>query len=89
MKQIKRILAILGIVLLVTMYLITLFCAVFDTGNGMVMFKASVICTILVPILLWGYMVIYRLAKGKHEKELQETLHQMEHEQNAGKNNLR
>jgi len=78
MKQIKRILAILGIILLVTMYLLTLYCAIFDTGSGMVMFKASVTCTILVPILLWGYTVIYRLAKGKDEKELQETLQRME-----------
>ena len=77
MKQIRRILAILGIVLLVSMYLITLFCAVFDTGNDMAMFKASVTCTILVPILIWGYTVIYRLAKGRQEKELQETLRQM------------
>ncbi len=82
MKQIRRILAILGIVLLVSMYLITLFRAVFDTGNDMAMFKASVTCTILVPILIWGYTVIYRLAKGRQEKELQETLRQMEKEKN-------
>ena len=82
MKQIRRILAILGLVLLVSMYLITLFCAVFDTGNDMAMFKASVTCTILVPILIWGYTVIYRLAKGRQEKELQETLRQMEKEKN-------
>lgn len=82
MKQIRRILAILGIVLLVSMYLITLFCAVFDTGNDMAIFKASVTCTILVPILIWGYTVIYRLAKGRQEKELQETLRQMEKEKN-------
>ncbi len=82
MKQIRRILAMLGIVLLVSMYLITLFCAVFDTGNDMAMFKASVTCTILVPILIWGYTVIYRLAKGRQEKELQETLRQMEKEKN-------
>ncbi len=54
----------------------------------MFMFKASVTCTILVPILLWGYTVIYRLAKGKNEKELQETLRKMEDENNQ-KNNLK
>lgn len=80
MKQIRRILAILGIVLLVTMYLLTLLCAIFDTGSGMMLFRASVTCTILVPILLWGYTVIYRLAKGRNEKELQETLRRMEDE---------
>ena len=88
MKQMKRILAIIGIVLLVTMYFITLLCAIFDTGNDMFMFKASVTCTILVPILLWGYTVIYRLAKGKNEKELQETLRKMEDE-NHQKNKLK
>ena len=82
MKQIRRILAILCIVLFVSMSLLTLFCAVFDTGNYMAMFKASVTCTILVPILIWGYTVIYRLAKGRQEKELQETLRQMEKEKN-------
>lgn len=87
MKQIRRILAILGIVLLVTMYLLTLLCAIFDTGNGMTLFKASVTCTVLVPILLWGYTVIYRLAKGRNEKELQETLRRMEDEKDKdGKN---
>lgn len=80
MKQVKRILAIIGTVLLAAMYLATLFFAVFDTGNSMAMFKASVTCTVLVPILIWGYTVIYRLAKGKDEKELQETLRRMEEE---------
>ena len=85
MKQIKRILAVLGIILLVTMYLLTLYCAVFDTGDGMFMFKASVTCTILVPILLWGYTVIYRLAKGKDEKDLLQTLQRLEDEKKPKK----
>lgn len=80
MKQIKRILAMTGIVLLVMMYLVTLLSAVFDIGSSMALFRASVICTILVPILLWGYLVIYRIAKGKNEKELQATLQRMEDE---------
>lgn len=80
MKHVKRILAIFGILLLVGMYLTTLICAIFDTGNGMVMFQASVLCTVLVPILIWGYTVIYRLARKKEEQELQKTLHRLEAE---------
>ena len=80
MKQIKRIIAAAGIALLVIMYLVTLICAIFDTSNGMFMFKASVMCTVLVPILIWGYTVIYRLAKGKDEQELQDTLQKIESE---------
>ena len=82
MKRIKRILAVIGIALLVLMYLVTLLSAIFDMGSSMALFRASVICTILVPILLWGYMVIYRIAKGKDEKELQDTLQRMEDEKN-------
>ena len=78
MKRIQRILALAGTVLLVVMYLLTLLSALLDQSSSMFWFRASVTCTILVPILLWGYTVIYRLAKGKDEKELQETLEQIE-----------
>ena len=49
-------------------------------GDDVSGYAVSVICTILVPILLWGYLVIYQIAKGKNEKELQETLQRMEDE---------
>lgn len=52
MKQIQRILALAGAVLLAVLYLATLCCALFDSSSGMVMFRASVTCTILVPLLL-------------------------------------
>lgn len=80
MKRIKRILAMIGIVLLVMMYLLTLLSAIFDTGSSMALFRVSVIGTVLVPILLWGYLVIYRIAKGKDDLELQDTLQRMEDE---------
>lgn len=87
MKQIRRIIAIIGAALLAILYLITLMCAIFDTSSGMFLFKASVMCTVLVPILIWGYTVIYRLAKGKDEQELQETLQKLEAEKNHSEKN--
>lgn len=80
MKRIKRILAMAGAVLLILMYLGTLACALLDTSSTLVMFRASVLCTILVPVLIWGYTVIYRLAKGRDEQELEETIHRLESE---------
>lgn len=85
MKKIQRILAIAGVILLVFMYLTTLLCAIFDTSYSLILFKASVMCTVLVPILVWGYRVIYRLAKGKNEQELQETLKMLEKEKKQHK----
>lgn len=73
MKKIKQILAMAGVILLVTMYLSTLVCALFDTGDTMFLFRASVLCTVLVPVLLWGYTVIYRLSKGNQETPQHET----------------
>lgn len=85
MKRIKRLLATIGIILLASMYLVTLLCAIFDVSSSMFLFRACVTCTILIPILLWGYMVIYRLAKGKNEKELEETLRQLDREKKNSK----
>lgn len=68
MKTIKRILAILGIVLLAGMYVLTLVLALTDDPNTMNAFRASVYCTVLVPVLIWAYTFIYRLLK-KDKKE--------------------
>ena len=63
MKKIKQILAILGIVVLVGMYGITLFCAIFDNSDTMNYLKASIAVTVIVPTLLWIYTFIYKLLK--------------------------
>lgn len=68
MKKLKRILAILGVAILAGLYLMTLFFAFFDASTGMVFFKASVICTIVIPVLLWAYMLIYRLSGNSKEE---------------------
>ncbi len=85
MKNLKRILALAGVALLVLLYFATLLCALFDASSSMFFFRASVTCTILVPILLWGYTVIYRLAKKKNEKELEETLRQLDEQKSKKK----
>jgi dolichyl-phosphate-mannose--protein O-mannosyl transferase len=64
MKKIKQILALLGVLLLVSLYLITLLCAIFDNSNTMQLFQASILATIIIPVLLWAYSFIYRLLKN-------------------------
>ncbi|MBR4026604.1 MAG: hypothetical protein IKJ01_03465 [Lachnospiraceae bacterium] len=63
MKKVKQILAILGIVVLVGMYGITLFCAIFDNSDTMNYLKAAIVATVIVPTLLWIYAFIYKLLK--------------------------
>ncbi len=63
MKKVKQILAILGVMLLLGLYVITLIMAVTDNTSTLSMLEASVVATILIPILMWAYSFIYRLLK--------------------------
>ena len=72
MKKVKRILAWIGIILLVCLYGSTLVCAIIDKSETQNLFKASVAATILVPILLWVYTYIFKLIKGKNEENTEE-----------------
>lgn len=63
MKKLKQILAILGVVLLLGLYVVTLIMAITDNTSTMSMLEASVVATILIPILMWAYSFIYRLLK--------------------------
>ncbi len=69
MKNTKRILAVIGIVLLVGLYLSTLFFALFENPDTYLWFRASVIATIAVPILIYAYTLIYRylLQRGRED----------------------
>ena len=65
MKKVKQILALVGIVLLVALYLTTLIFAITDNSDTMSMFVASVVATVIIPVLIWSYTFIFKLIK-KH-----------------------
>lgn len=67
MKKLQRILALAGVVLLVIMYGSTLFFAVSDKPGADGWFKASIACTILVPVFLYANTLIYRYLKNRDE----------------------
>lgn len=50
MKKGKQILAIIGIILLIVLYLSTLVCAITDNTGTMKMFKASIFATFVIPV---------------------------------------
>lgn len=69
MKKGKRILAMLGVIILIGMYLATIITAIIDTSGTMNMVFASLIVTIIIPVFLWVYALIYRLVKGNQDDE--------------------
>lgn len=63
MKKGKRILAMVGVILLVSLYILTLIGAFTASPHSHALFLASIYSTIVIPILIYGYMLIYRLVK--------------------------
>ena len=64
----QRFAALLGIILLVLLYLVTLVCAIFDFDGSMRLFKACLFATIAVPILIWIYVYLFGKLNNKKTK---------------------
>lgn len=65
MKKIKRILALGGVFLLVCLYVSTLIFALIGSPLSTDLFKASVAATILIPCLIYGYILTARVLTGR------------------------
>ena len=63
MKKAKRILALIGVIFLVAMYLSTLI----DSPLASDLLKGSVAATILVPVVLYGFVLFSRLFGNDHD----------------------
>ena len=71
MQRLRQILAIIGIILLVGMYVLTIFAAVFDNTKTMSYLTASIAATILVPFTLWLLNIMIQ-SKKKDQDEKKE-----------------
>lgn len=70
MKKVKRVLAVIGVILLIGLYLSTLILAIFEHSNTMNLFMASAAATVIIPVLIWTYSMIYRLIKERREEQM-------------------
>ena len=60
-QKAKRILALTGAILLVCLYAATLVFALMDSPAASGLLKAAVAATILVPVLLYAFILVARL----------------------------
>ena len=68
--KLKRILAILGIVVLAGMYLLSLIFAMIDHPLKSSLMSASLYCTVIVPVLLYVFLFVTKLVRrDKDEKD--------------------
>lgn len=64
-KRHKQIAAIIGIVLLVSLYLVTFILALCRFEGASSLFMGALACTIVVPVLIWIYIWLYGLLTRK------------------------
>ena len=69
MQKAKRILALLGVILLVGMYVITLILGLTSSPATKGMLIASLMCTIIIPILLYAMMLVARVLGSKEDSD--------------------
>lgn len=71
----KRVFALVGAVLLALMYILTLVFALSDNPETMSLFKASLVLTIILPVFLYGYQLVYRVLKnaGNNPVRMEDT----------------
>jgi len=63
MKKARQILAIIGIIILVGMYIATIICALSANENFMSMLLASIYASAVIPVLIWAITFIFHLVK--------------------------
>ena len=69
MKNIKRILAIICIIILLGLYIVTFIMALTDNSATMSMFKGCVACTIFVPVVAYVYICVHRYAMRRSGRD--------------------
>lgn len=69
MKKVKRILAILLVIILAGLYISTLVFALIGSERAMDWLKVSIYSTIVLPVLLWAYSFVYKLLKKSGEED--------------------
>lgn len=74
MKKVKRIIALLGVILLLALYISTIVLACIGSENALNLLRAAIYATIVVPVLLWAYSFIYKLLKNNYSQKDKEDV---------------
>ena len=72
MGKTKRVLALVGVILLLGCYVTTLVAALIGSKATQGLFMASLFCSIGLPIILYGYMLVFKYLKNRNEQKLEE-----------------
>lgn len=68
-QKIKRILALLAVVIIILLYLVTLVLSFFHNEQAKELLMISIVATVVLPVLLYIYLWLFRLFKGGDDKD--------------------
>ena len=71
MKNTKRFFALAGDLFLLCIPVILVIGAFTASQDSAALFKASIFCAIVVPIMVYAYMLIYRLIKKNNKEQIE------------------
>lgn len=71
-KKLKRILAWAGIVILVLLYLATFLLGVTGNADTKELFLAALMCTVIVPCLMYGMLLVAKILGGSGDEPASE-----------------
>lgn len=61
MNKVKRISSMIGIILILSMYVISFFSAIFASEKAPGLFLASIFSTIVIPIMIYAFIAVYKM----------------------------
>ncbi|HJB36086.1 MAG TPA: HAD family phosphatase [Candidatus Blautia merdipullorum] len=67
MKNLKRLLALIGVILLAGMYVLTLILSLTDNSAAGNVLMASLFGTVIIPVLLYAFLLVYKWTRPKDE----------------------
>ena len=67
MKNLKRLLALIGVILLAGMYILTLIFALTDNSAAGNMLMASLFGTVIIPVLIYAILLVYKWTRPEDE----------------------
>ncbi|HJC09755.1 MAG TPA: HAD family phosphatase, partial [Candidatus Blautia merdigallinarum] len=67
MKNLKRLLALIGVILLAGMYVLTLIFALTDNSAAGNMLMASLFGTVIIPVLIYAILLVYKWTHSEDE----------------------
>ncbi|MCR5822914.1 MAG: hypothetical protein K6G60_00625 [Lachnospiraceae bacterium] len=68
--MVKRIIAVATVVILLGMYGATLICAILSTPATKNMFLGCLILTLVVPVVMWIFLALYKRAHADDDKNI-------------------